>query len=297
MREKWEILLVVITIVMLGNMASAQTKMSHPHDIEFQRLLDGDLEAIALHWTLGEKLGKEDAGYWEYDFAYACWHVVRCFDRKLKMPQWVKYPHNKRADQPVLPSSLTEPDEARVTKMQQRIGALLAMLYTIEHDTYFTKSSNRARMNAGEKLMEHLKADAEYKAELGKETRNNGPGSLTYVWAEKLAWIEHRSGLTSIYKQVEELGFYQLLIENRQYARAALIACRYNLGVAALRNAADMIQDPPEEVRTRGRLDTDPLPWDEWLQEALESLEKGQACSDELWRKKTPDLMRYELTH
>lgn len=290
MREKMLMVMSVLA-VLLSNTASAQTKILHPHDREFERLLEGDIESIALHWSLGEKLGKEDAAaYWEQKFAYTCRYIVRCSQRRLKMPTWVHYPHNKRADEPSVEDVRSGAD-VLVTTIRLHIGTLFALLYTLEHTEHFDTKNARARVKAGEKLIEYVRSDAWLREDLSKLAPETTPGSVLYIQAEQLAWIEHRSGLSTVHNRLFALTFYQILVENRQYARAALIACRYNLGSEALHNAADMVHDAEESDAPDP---TEPHSWSEWKVLAIQSLEKDQACSDELWRDRAPMITRYQ---
>lgn len=292
MRKKIVPMVAIVLAVLFNTTAGAQTKIQHPHDREFERLLDGDIESIALHWSLGEKLGKENAEtYWEEKFAYTCRYIVRCSQRRLKMPTWVHYPHNKRADEPSIEDFQSGADTA-VTSVRLHMGALFALLYTLEHTEHFDTKNARARVKAGEKLIEYVRSNAWFREDMSKLAPKSTPDSSLYTEAEQLAWIEHRSGLSTVHSRLFALTFYQILIENRQYERAALIACRYNLGLEALRNAADMVPEVEEEL-----VGPDPRgvhSWSEWKVLAIQTLEKGQSCSDELWRDRAPMITRYQ---
>lgn len=280
----------LLAALVLGSCATTNvthvTSDTHPYDLVFDKLMRGDEKAVRAHWELTERLGDETAGDWTTELASACRDSLRCGinSYEVQMPSWVKdgcslsYAYNDTFDQRYLVFQYA-------VQARERIGPLLALLYSFKHADHFKDAWGR-RMEAGGVLTRRIIADI-HEFEMRSDLTRINLYSL-----ERLAWLEDRTGYTTIREDNLQISwkmvYYQALLSNERYQRAALIACRYQLGTNAVRAATVMFDEP---VYAPERDDVPPYGytnWQNWRNMIEVWYKPGQACPSNLWTNDAP---------
>lgn len=289
MQDKLGVLIVALALCLLGQTAQAQQKIVHPHDLEFEKLLEGDDNAIARHWNLTQRLGSEQAGKWEYDIAVTCASVVKCYTKKLRMPSWVENTPLRTAEAHRPDFNVTENFD-ELAAIRERVGALFALLYTLEHAEHFNKVGNDKRNKAATTLIIRIFDETK---PMEDDEENESLDDL-----EKMAWAEQFSRTTTA-DSGEKIGadtryavaYFNRLIEGREYRKAAIIACRYNLDAAAVTAATDMLITKDADGSSPRLIPARPggrMSWVQWRAEVLDRFSMRKVCGKDLWHDTSP---------
>lgn len=253
-------------------------KIVHPHDQNVKELLAGDKGAIILHWGLLDRVKDEAAGNWMSEVAFAAAYMQDLSINRtppFQMPQWAYEWYDGDAfslNRRILEMHFHIPTGEKFEFMSKRIGTLMALIYMDKFKDYFT---------------------AERKAEVGKLLLQSLSNiELEEYPFEKCAWVAAKAGL----KGNETREYYAHLLSKREYQRAAVVACRYQLGLHLLEMA--VVGEPPRpsaqqprkvviDIQEVRKQHSSRLSWYEWVKQVKAGYQNS-TCPENLWHDLAP---------